>query len=394
MGRAGIYFWALWLIVCIGCDSKPSATGDGTAPANKSAGPSSAVPAPTGGVGSPKWAAEQTIYDFGEVWAGEQIEYPFQIMNQGDQTLKVLDLKAGCGCSTAEGYAREIAPSKTGAITFRLNTSGKHGAVDENIVVKVNDPERPEITLRMRGIVRQIFQTEVIADAEADRSADPKEALSKIKGSGGSIGAIRADQRIQRTIKLRNTSGRQLAVRFGGIRPDNSRFHAEFQETVPNEEYQLIVYGDPPWQPGQNVATAVIETNVPGRPFYNVGLYAYVPGRIEVQPSRVAVDPAYPYVRDRRIVVTDYGAGTRVAVTDPKYTAQFMSAGEPRQRIVKITLPEEPYAPPPYGELIRLETTDAEKKIIDVYVLPSLDRPPIPRPEDKPLQWTTLLTRS
>jgi hypothetical protein len=50
-------------------------------------------------------------------------------------------------------------------------------------------------------------------------------------------------------------------------------------------------------------------------------------------------------------------------------------------------LPAGEYFPPPYGEVIRIETTDAEKPLIEIMVLPDLQPSGAPRPADKPLEF-------
>lgn len=390
-----------WTCLCafsnLGCDKTPEPAPKPAANAPPGAPSAPAVIAPKGKPaavpsGPPKWSAEQTVYEFGQVWAGEMVTYPFKISNEGGEILNILEAKPRCSCTVSENYTREIPPGGTGTIPFKLNTGGKKGAVDEFLSIKTNDPVRPEMVLHVRGVVRMVVDLEVMSDAGAEKSAKPIEELAKLKGAGGAFGNIKRDQRLQRTIKLRNATGHPLALRLSGVQPPDSRFTANLQETAPGEEYLLTVAGDPPFQIGSNMATAIMETNVPGRPYYNVGLYGYVPDRIEIMPERIVIDPQYPYVRERKIVITNFGKTnldvTALSTSEPRYKLDLsrpISGDEPTW-LVKVLLPEPPYAPPPYGELIRIETTDAQKKVIDISVLPSLEKPATRRPDDKPLK--------
>ena len=113
--------------------------------------------------------------------------------------------------------------------------------------------------------------------------------------------------------------------------------------------------------------------------------------RMNPMPDRIVVDPQYPYIRERPIRIANYGENpveiTTLSATDARYKLEVTrpSPTDPKLWVVKLTLPEPPYAPPAWGELIRIETDDPQKKTIDVPVMPSLDKPLIPRPDDKPL---------
>jgi hypothetical protein len=391
------YTVGTWTCLCavltFGCDKPPeTARPSAESPAAVS------TPAPTykpaaPGTGPPRWTAEKTVYEFGEVWAGETVDHPFKISNEGGETLLILHARPRCSCTVSENYPREIPPGGSGTIPFKMNTTGKKGPVDEYITVKTNDPVRPDMNLHARGVVKTVVDAEVTSDSLAQKSPKPAEELAKIKTAAGAFGMIHHDDRLERTIRLRNATGRPLALRLAGVHPPASPFKATLQETAPGEEFQLSVVGEPPFPVGQTSATAILETSVPDRPYYNVGLFAYVPDRIEVMPpERIVIDPQYPYVRERKILITNYGKSkldlTSVSTSEPRYKLEVLppkSAEEPTW-LVKVLLPDAPYSPPSYGELIRIETTDAQKKVIDISVLPSLDEPATPRPEDKPLQ--------
>jgi Protein of unknown function (DUF1573) len=343
---------------------------------------------------NPKWKAEILVHDFGTVWAGDMLTFPFRISNEGGSILKILEAKPRCSCSVAENYSKEIPSGQSGVIPFKLNTAGKKGDVDEYLTIKTNDPEKAELTLHMKGYVRQLVETEVISDSLSEKAPDPKVALDKIKHSAGSFGTIKGTERLQRVIKLKNTSGEpSLILKIDHVQSEGKQFTAELQETAPGQEYALTIVGDPPFPPGQVMATVALETSIPGRPIYNIGIYAYVPNRIDVQPPKIVVDPAYPFIRERLITISNYGSTpievTGVAATDPNYKMNIVRPTKeaPNQWRIMITLPDEGYRPPPFGEQIRIETNDAETKTIDLEVLPYLDRPATVRPADKPMKW-------
>lgn len=386
------------IVLTAACDKSKQA--EAPALATPAPAPTAQTPTPTLSIDptkpkavGPSWVAEQVVFEFGEVWAGDNVTYPFRIMNEGTETLKILEAKPRCSCSVAEGYAKEIAPGGSGFIPFKMNTTGKKGSVDEYITIKTNDLQRPEMTLRLRGVVRQLLDIEVVADAQAAADANPKAALEKIKASQMNFGLIKADERLQRTCRLKNASGRPLILKLHPVTPEGSRFTAEFQETAPGEEYLLTVTGDPPFPIGNTQAKVPLETNIPGRPLFHVVINTYVPSRIDVMPPMIAVDPTLPFIQERTISVTNYGTTpmeiTGLAATNPDIKLVLLPKldGAPNVHQIKVTLPPKPYAPPAYGDALKFDTTDAERGTIEVKIIPSISRAAIPRPPEAPLIW-------
>ncbi|HUN81176.1 MAG TPA: DUF1573 domain-containing protein, partial [Phycisphaerae bacterium] len=368
-------------ILATGCDKSEPQTSSPSPSAAPQATPASNAPVNQASdqkpkSSDPKWRAETSIYNFGTVWAGDLLTYPFRIYNDGGATLKILEAKPRCSCTIAENYSKEIPVGQTGVIPFKLDTRNKKGAVDEFLTIKTNDPQNPEMILHMKGMVRQLLETEVMSDSMAEKASDPKVALDKIKHSAGSFGTIRGTDRLQRVIKLKNTSGEPtLVLKLQHIQQVGNHFNADLQTIAPGQEYALTITGDPPFAGGPISAAVALETSIPGRPLYNVAIYAYVPGRIDVQPPKFVVDPEYPYVQERKVTITNYGTTpmtiTGVAATDPSYKLSLAKPTEanPNQWVVYVTLPPAGYRPPAYGEHVRVETTDAEMKTIDIEVL-------------------------
>jgi len=397
-------FGLVLLLVPAGCEKQTSGTPSDAAPPAADARP--ALPdvadgpqPPTGnqstsaapkGLSGPRWSCEQTQIDFGEAWAGFTVRHTFTIRNAGTELLRILEAKAQCSCTASDDYTREIPPGGEGTMTIRLLTAGKRGFVKEAMKIKTNDPVNPEITFELKGMVKVLLEAEVLTDLAASKSSTPDKALAELNKQGaGNFGKITADQRLQRTVKLRNATSKPIKLKLVGMYPKDSRFDAQFQETAPGEEFLLTITGDPPFPEGPSSASVVLETDVPGYPTYNLGVSAYVPPRIELVPRRIVVDPAYPYVAVRKIRLNNNGDVPwrlkGIAVSDPIIQVQVVSMEGGKHYNLEVTLPAAGYVCPPYGELIRLELTDKESTFIDLPIVGSLDREVAPRPDDKPL---------
>jgi len=339
-------------------------------------------------VEGPKWECDQSRYDFGTVYAGAIIRHPFEFRNVGHQVLKVLEAKPRCSCSVAENYTRVLKPGETGRIPFRLNTAHKDGFVDEWLAIKTNDPRRPIMTIRLNGVVKTVCRVEVISDAGATSASE----IANLVKARGYFGKIKAHDHLKRVLRMTNQTERPLSLTMLPIRPSGSPFKASLREVRPGQTFELTLIGEPPFPPGATNAVITFKTNIVEKPIYTLPLSAYVPPRIEVMPPKIVADRNSTRFKLRHITITNNGKTpfkvTGVAVSSPafKLAVQRADPAKPNQTVIEVTLPPGAYQPPPYGEVVRIETTDAEKPVIEVFVLPSLTRPPTPRPADKPLK--------
>jgi hypothetical protein len=105
----------------------------------------------------PQMAFKQQIHDFKNVLEGELIEHTFEVLNQGDEDLKIERVKPECTCSVAH-FDPLIPPNGEGKITVKIDTKGFEGP--ERWVVKVfsNDPRWKEAVLDLRANVKPVIR--------------------------------------------------------------------------------------------------------------------------------------------------------------------------------------------------------------------------------------------
>lgn len=336
----------------------------------------------------PRWVLDQPVHEFGNAWAGMVLTYPFVIRNVGNEPLIIHEAKPKCACSIAEDYTREIPPGGEGRIPFTLNTAGKHGPVSETISVRTNDKTQPWLTLEMRGHVKTICRLEVIDDGVA-RPGTPE--FNEIRYADGNFGRIKSDQHLRRVIRMENTSGLDLNLKVIGINQASERFKAELRETKPNQTYELTITGIPPFPDGYTEGKITFTTGLTESPSFTIGAYAYVPPRIEVMPPKMYVDPKYPIQPIRALSVKNNGSKhfelLSISCSNPEFKLKLMPQNptKPNTREIKVTLPLGQYRPPAYGDVIRIETDDSERPVIDVLVLPEVGAEAAPRPDNQPL---------
>ncbi len=77
----------------------------------------------------------------------------FEVTNEGDAVLRLLDVKAGCGCTTTDWEKKPIPPGQAGYIDVEYNPAGRPGGFSNAVAVTTNDPDRITIILQISGMV-------------------------------------------------------------------------------------------------------------------------------------------------------------------------------------------------------------------------------------------------
>lgn len=91
-------------------------------------------------------------HDFGKIVEGEVATYTYKFKNVGEHPLKLVRVKASCGCTTPSYSKEEIAPGEEGMVQIAFNTSHKVGFQNKAVTVTGNFPGTNQI-LRFKGEV-------------------------------------------------------------------------------------------------------------------------------------------------------------------------------------------------------------------------------------------------
>ncbi|MFN7162389.1 MAG: DUF1573 domain-containing protein, partial [Fimbriimonadales bacterium] len=104
----------------------------------------------------PKIRVDAMEHDFGETIQGVVVKHTFIIKNEGDAPLEI-NARPSCGCVTPY-FDRVIEPGKEGKIEAELRTAGFRGAQVKTIQVTSNDPDTPNLTLRLTTNIRTALE--------------------------------------------------------------------------------------------------------------------------------------------------------------------------------------------------------------------------------------------
>ena len=90
-----------------------------------------------------------TVFDFGKVTEGENVEFSYRFKNTGTNPLIVSNVSASCGCTVPEKPEAPIMPGETGFIKVKFNSEGRPGEAHKTVTVLSNaEPIFPPLMLK------------------------------------------------------------------------------------------------------------------------------------------------------------------------------------------------------------------------------------------------------
>ena len=69
--------------------------------------------------------------------------------------MKILKIKASCGCTTIDENTKRIEKGASSEIIVDFNTIGRVGNQHKTITVITNDPDKPVVVLHLQGNVEK-----------------------------------------------------------------------------------------------------------------------------------------------------------------------------------------------------------------------------------------------
>lgn len=107
----------------------------------------------------PRLSVETDLYEAGIVSEAEQktIEHSFRITNSGSSPLKILRVRASCGCTVVE-YDSLLAPGAAGTIRPSVRLEGFSGDIKKTVTVFSNDTINKAQILTITARVEPVFE--------------------------------------------------------------------------------------------------------------------------------------------------------------------------------------------------------------------------------------------
>jgi uncharacterized cupredoxin-like copper-binding protein len=150
----------------------------------------------------PKVGIQQLQHDFGNINQGDVVTHTFVISNNGGDILKILDVKASCGCTAAKPEMNELKPGESTNIVVSFNSKGRKGPQTKTITVTTNDPEKQNVLLTIKGNV-------VVSEIKDDKLG----AKIFFQETQHDFGKVKAGEILEYKFKFENTGTESLSIK-------------------------------------------------------------------------------------------------------------------------------------------------------------------------------------
>lgn len=211
---------------------------------------------------------DERIYNFGVAGQQEKITHEYGFTNAGKGILTIETVKTSCGCVATLLSSKEIPPADTGVITASFETRKYKGEQVETIHVHSNDPDEPEIELKITGVIK----TEVAVEPEFLYFGD-----------------VEKGKAITKTLKLIQIGAGQLGLNQVEAAEEYFVTHVSGLEDERHKGFKIdvVLRSDAPI--GRFTEAVTLHTNVNKRPRIDVPVCGNVLGRIRVKPQMLSL---------------------------------------------------------------------------------------------------------
>ncbi len=258
----------------------------------------------------PKMVIEATEYDFGETTQGAVVKHAFIVKNMGDAPLELTSVRPSCGCVTPY-FDKVIEPGKEGKIEAELRTAGFRGAQIKTIQVTSNDPDTPNLTLRLTTTIRVAIEVK------------PSEQIPV---------ALKTDAPTVQEVEVVSNTNEPLEVQEVRVNVPFARAEAQ---KIDDKRTKVVITVSPDAPPGRNTILATVRTNSTAMPQVNIALNCEK--GIIVTPTTVffgAINAATPLPVERVVTVSRGDKGFLVKkfeVDDPNVEVRHEATPDGKQ---------------------------------------------------------------
>jgi len=83
------------------------------------------------------------FWDFGQARQGQILMHTFELKNESDKQITILNASASCGCTVPSIKNKVLLPGESTDIEVKFNTKGYSGEVKQYVYVNTDDTDNP-----------------------------------------------------------------------------------------------------------------------------------------------------------------------------------------------------------------------------------------------------------
>lgn len=93
-------------------------------------------------------AIKEMEFNFGKIPQGKPVTHVFEVVNNGTDSLKIINIQASCGCTTPDWDRNKVqAPNEKTAITVGYNAASE-GSFNKSITITYNGTKTKQILIK------------------------------------------------------------------------------------------------------------------------------------------------------------------------------------------------------------------------------------------------------
>ncbi len=205
----------------------------------------------TAQVKAPKIYSPKEAFSFGEIKEGELLKFSFTIENRGDAALKIVKVRASCGCTAAEPEKKVLQPGDSTKIMVTFNSSHRSGLQRKHVYIYSNDPETPQLRLSFTAKV-------ISSNVKAKLANGPKIFFPSTKYN---FGTVKSGTIVTGKLRFKNSGNSDL--RIVKVEPSAKYIHASTNTNVisPGASGELVIRFDSAKRTGKITRTIAVYSN-------------------------------------------------------------------------------------------------------------------------------------
>lgn len=211
------------------------------------------------------------VFDFGRIKSGEVVKHDFVFTNTGAASLEILDVKPGCGCTTAGTWDKKVEPGKTGVIPLQFNSGAFSGSVSKIATVTCNAANQSSVVLHLTGTIWKPIDV------------NPEMAVFS--------SAI--ETQTNETKALRIVSNLDEPITLSDLQCTNLSFRAELKTVRPGKEFELLITAVAPFAAPSVFTSITLKSSSPQMPVVQARAYVIMQAPVAVN-QQVAKGPMAP----------------------------------------------------------------------------------------------------
>ncbi|OGU96047.1 MAG: hypothetical protein A2475_01125 [Ignavibacteria bacterium RIFOXYC2_FULL_35_21] len=190
-------------------------------------------------------------YNWGNVKEKDSpLKAKVKLYNVGTDSLKIMNVKPTCGCTTAPLDKNVLGPGDSATLDIKLTISGISGALHKTINIKSNDSLKPNAVLHLR------------AEVEVPVTFYPSKFFA--------FGQMYVGEEAKRSVKMINKTNQRIMLKDIDMQPPSIEVNIEDGDILPpNGEIEIIATITPD-KAGTFSCRLTFKTNHPDLPEVNL----------------------------------------------------------------------------------------------------------------------------